>query len=196
MSDLPACVYTDGGVIGPNPSPQGGVWAYCWIDHQGQRSHRASGLVRPRGIGLPTVTNNVTELLAVLLALEGLPDDWSGIVHTDSFVTLSRFRRDRNSTSFKGIPESLVKRTLRVRRKGQYGMRLVAGHPTSAELARGCKGNTPTSPHNVWCDRECGRRIAQFRQCGFCPGLNADDAGGVQTCVAAQMACAPLDCPA
>jgi ribonuclease HI len=159
-----AAVYADGGVIGPNPSAAGGTWAFCFVDAAGDRLWGASGHVTPAEIGLPAVTNNLTELLALLLALEPLPAGWAGRVFTDSLVTLRRFTP--GGKKFAGIPADLVGRVIDARtRLGAYSLTLLGGHPNRAELAAGVrKDGLPVSAHNVWCDKRCGEEAAAFRR--------------------------------
>jgi hypothetical protein len=72
-------LYADGGVIGANPSTIGGVWAWCQVA-DGRRGQCASGVITPTGAGLPAITNNLTELYAILEARESLPYAWSGAI--------------------------------------------------------------------------------------------------------------------
>ena len=54
----PIALYTDGGVIGQNPSPIGGTWAWCMVSEGGERTRHAYGYVTPADLGTPTVSNN------------------------------------------------------------------------------------------------------------------------------------------
>ena len=54
----PIALYTDGGVIGQNPSPIGGTWAWCMVGADGTRTRHAYGSVTPADLGTPTVSNN------------------------------------------------------------------------------------------------------------------------------------------
>ena len=79
---VPVALYCDGGVIGRNPSSQGGVWAWCGVDKNGTRIIEKGGFVpAPPGV---QITNNHTEQIAICLALEAMPDGWSGLVCSDS----------------------------------------------------------------------------------------------------------------
>lgn len=156
-------VYADGGCVLVNPSPHGGTWAWCHVAGGG-RVREASGTVTPEEVGLPTVSNNVTEYLALLLCLEALPDGWSGKVFTDSGVTLGRFR-DYATARTKGLPDSLVKRCGAVlARLGSLEYVLLGGHPTKADLGKGFRSSDgkPVSVHNKWCDRACGERAKEL----------------------------------
>jgi ribonuclease HI len=155
-------LYSDGGCVGPNPSPRGGTWAWCLVGPGGEREQEASGFVTPDQAGLPAVTNNYAELLAAVLALESRPAGWSGVLHTDSQVTLNRVRRQpagRKSPGMAGIPGDLAARLDAARaRLGEYRVVLLGGHPTLGELAAGRRRDgLPCSPHNVHCDLLCSR---------------------------------------
>jgi hypothetical protein len=48
VTQQPLDLYTDGGVIGANPSPFGGTWAYCIVDTaDNQRVTCNSGVITP-----------------------------------------------------------------------------------------------------------------------------------------------------
>jgi hypothetical protein len=87
-------VYADGGCLGKNPSPLGGTWAWVHVGRGGAVLARGSGVIRA-GVGFygATVSNNVSEFVALLLAIESLPGGWSGPAFTDSNGTLLRFQR-------------------------------------------------------------------------------------------------------
>lgn len=149
-------VYADGGVIGVNPSPIGGTWAYCHVDENNIRVAISSGVVLPRQ-SCPLITNNLTELIALVKCLEALPDDWSGHVYSDSKITLGRMFE---GWAVNGIPPILLKQMHAVKlrlRLDRSEYTLLDGHPTKAQLlaGRGKRGNL-VSEHNVWCDKRCG----------------------------------------
>lgn len=156
-------LYCDGGVVGKNPSIFGGTWAWCLISPGGEMIGHASGLVKPADIGLPVVTNNVTELLAAINGMEVLPVGWDGAIFTDSNCTLLRIERredNRKPAKMNGIPQKMRDRLESARnRLGNYRVVLLGGHPNLKDLARGCRknGGLPVSKWNVWCDRACGR---------------------------------------
>lgn len=152
--------YADGGIIGRNPSPIGGTFAWCHVDEAGERVRVGSGMVLPGDGDLPDlITNNVTEFAALVCCLEALPDGWSGPVHSDSRVTLWRLFHGWKMT---GVPWSLVSFGSRALcRLGTLTPVLLDGHPTKAQLAAGVgKRGGPVSPFNVWCDTECQRLAA------------------------------------
>lgn len=158
MNDQPqiAALYVDGGVIGRNPSPQGGTWAWCHVDAAGQRIAHGGGIVLPIAWGLAAITNNLTELLALAEGLESLPAGWRGTVYSDSMVTLGRVFL---GWQMNGVPAGLIERVdaamARIDRRSQWI--LLDGHPTKAQLAAGIgKRGHRVSEHNVFCDRRCG----------------------------------------
>lgn len=155
MTTSAIALYADGGVIGANPSPIGGTWAWCLVDATGQRVCEYFGtlLTSP---DLPFVTNNVTELVALVNGLEALPHGWSGTVYSDSWVSLQRVFL---AARLKNVPQWLVDRLhalQRSRKLASMSYVLLDGHPTKAQLAAGVgKRGAPVSIHNVWCDEAC-----------------------------------------
>lgn len=161
MSEI--ALYADGGVIGPNPSAIGGTWAWCQVAN-GQRGLCGSGIITPVAAGLPAITNNLTELYAILEARESLPYAWSGTIHSDSWVSLQRVFC---TAKLNNVPPWLVERLQRLQRDGWFrgcSWVLLDGHPTRAQLAAGVgKREHPVSIHNVWCDAECTRRAQEIK---------------------------------
>lgn len=156
----PNSIYTDGGVAGKNPSVIGGSWAWIWVDENNIDMEWNCGIVTPKEIGLPAVTNNLTELLAAVEALESVPLCWKGTLYTDSKVTMHRLL---GSNALVGIPQSLRLRLLEVRRNRKYKAVLIGGHPTKAQLQKGHKSNgIPVSKHNVWCDKTCQKKAEEL----------------------------------
>jgi len=152
----PIALYTDGGVIGQNPSPIGGTWAWCMVGADGTRTRHAYGYVTPADLDTPTVSNNHTELLALVLGLEALPAGWAGTVYSDSWVSLQRVFL---AAKLANVPPWLVDRLQTLQKSGalkQMTYTLLDGHPTRAELAAGIgKRGHMVSEHNVWCDQQC-----------------------------------------
>lgn len=150
-------LYADGGVMKVNPSPYGGMCAWCGVDKDGVRIIER-GCVVPALSG-KTISNNVTEQMAIVLALEAMPDGWSGTIYSDSRIALGRVAGTFKGT--KGLPPNLIERTRRAhKRMGALTFVLLQGHPTKADLARGTgkKRGLPVSLHNCWCDEECTRQ--------------------------------------
>lgn len=154
-------VYADGGVIEANPSPHGGTWAWCHVNARGYRLRSAAGLVLPRDIKLPAVSNNVTEFLALGKCLRALPNGWDGPVCSDSEVTLARLFWKAPG---KGLPKGWLDYALaNLKRLGILCPTLLGGHPNRAELEAGVRADgKPVSIHNVWCDQECTRIGREF----------------------------------
>ena len=155
----PPQVYCDGGLIGPNPSPKGGTWAYVWVDDHNVRILSRSGLVRPDDLGVDRVTNNHTELFAAILALESVKagQGWTGTLFTDSKVTRDRLSRLSRGMTVNDCPQWMVDRARVLCVDRQWSVVLMAGHPTRKELMAGRRkrNGLPTSEHNVECDRLC-----------------------------------------
>lgn len=158
----PLDLYTDGGVIGVNPSPIGGTWAYCLVDAAGERVQCDSGIITPEQAQLTAITNNLTELLAIIKGREALPYAWTGTIHSDSWVSLQRVFL---AAKLKNVPPWLVERLQKLQRDGWFSgcnWKLLDGHPTKAQLAAGVgKRGAPVSIHNVWADAECNRRARE-----------------------------------
>jgi hypothetical protein len=79
-------LFADGGLASKNPSPIGGVWAWCGVNANNERIIQRSGFTPPGKKG--TVSNNNSELIALVLALEAMPEGWTGKVCSDSKVAL------------------------------------------------------------------------------------------------------------
>lgn len=149
-------LYGDGGCVGHNPSYVAGTWAWIAVDGSGVEMARAYGSVTPHDVGLPTVTNNYTELLAILHGLEAMVSGWAGTVYTDSEITMFRFDKERRS-KYNGIPASVEARVAAVKaRMGPYKLVLLAAHPKQEDLLRGRREDgRPVSRWNKECDKLC-----------------------------------------
>lgn len=148
-------LYCDGGVIGANPSKVGGTWAFCIVD-AGERIMSGSSVFAPTD-ELPAITNNFTEMLALINGLRALPDGWAGTVYSDSQITLGRAF---DGWKWTNIPDWLHREYQVERARLDWKNIkhiLVQGHPTKAELAAGIGSRGyPVSEFNVWCDKACG----------------------------------------
>lgn len=153
-------LYADGGVIKKNPSPFGGTWAWCGVNAEGERVIEKYGAVP--ATETRTISNNHTEQIAITLALEAMPEKWSGIVYSDSQIALGRV--------FKGWRENNLPKNIAVRSKqavarlGRIETVLLQGHPTKEDLKNGIgkKRGFPVSEHNVWCDKHCNKAAEEF----------------------------------
>jgi ribonuclease HI len=179
-------LFTDGGVIWRNKSPYGGAWAFVGTDGQGLNVIERSGLaIVPPG---KLISNNTTEFMAAVCALETMPDGWNGTLYTDSEVTLKRLKHILSRVHFNlnielptGLPRNVFERGIAAaRRMGHINVVLLQGHPTKVELATGIgKSGRVVSIHNVRCDELCteqqetwkeGDGAERFRrgQAGYC----------------------------
>jgi ribonuclease HI len=156
-------LYTDGGVIKVNPSPIGGTWAYALVDEHGQRIVERSGVITPTEAKVSLVTNNHTELLAIVYGLQALPDGWRGTVYSDSWISLQRVFLH---AALNNLPRWLIERLHEIQRSGRLkhvSYVLLDGHPTKAHLLAGIgKRGSPVSEHNVFCDRACQEAGQRF----------------------------------
>lgn len=162
-----AAAYVDGGVIQVNPSPVGGTWAWAFVNAVGDKLISDAGLVLPPFGGLDYISNNLTEMMAAVQALEALPKGWHGAFYSDSQITLGRLFQ---GWKWRGIPQELRDRArlaldrLKINGALQVKYELLKGHPTKAELAAGRSGRMGVSKWNVYCDAECGRVGAEYMQ--------------------------------
>lgn len=149
-------VYADGGCIGGNPSPLGITWAWCAVTEDDSRIIERCGYIKSENGRL--LTNNHSEAIALTLALEAMPDGWSGIVCSDSEISLGRIF---HNYKLKNMPRNVSDRwKWAVERLGILEPKLVKGHPTKETLERGYHitdlgAEVAVSIHNVWCDEAC-----------------------------------------
>jgi ribonuclease HI len=161
-------LYCDGGVMAVNPSPYGGMYAYRILS-DGEVVHEHAEIIFPYQAELPTISNNLTEMMALVCGLETLPIDWTGTVFSDSQVTLGRAFL---GWKWNNVPEWLVKRfdnaKARLIHWEQIQWVLLDGHPTREQLLRGTgKRGHAVSAHNVWCDKACQMLVKQFMAVPF-----------------------------
>lgn len=160
---MPPSIYADGGVIRSNPSSLGGTWAYLYVE--GDVVSEASGLLLPGHLGARTISNNDSELYAMVRGFEELPDGWDGVAYSDSLVTLARLARiARGQEPTKTMhPELYDRAEAALARLGAVRFEHVKGHPTRADLARGrdSKGRT-VSRHQVRCDQLCTEQAQRY----------------------------------
>lgn len=157
--NYPESIFTDGGVIGPNPSKHGGTWCWCWVS-KNVRTRSNCGIATPESLQVEAVTNNQTELLAAVNALTSVPKGWDGTLYTDSVVTQFRLT---NGESFNGVPQWLRLLALDLRRARKYKVVLIKGHATQKEIAAGLsRCGKPTSCHNTFCDEQCTKLAWDF----------------------------------
>lgn len=174
-------IYCDGGVVLNNPSTVGGTWAVVGAAENGvDAAWIYSGFLvaGDRGVGddgpIPDeVTNNFTELFAIVAALEAAGPGWNGTIRSDSLVSIRR-ARDPKDAKMSGIPEWLHKRLVEATaRAGHVVYELLSGHPTRKELESGIgKRGYPCHRLNVLCDDLCKEQAARLLSD---PRSNADE---------------------
>jgi len=165
--DNPYKLYTDGGVIGKNPSPYGGTWA-CVLTFNDRKLWEYSGYITPDQVDFPknVVTNNQTELFAVLEGLSYLLHNHVVQICSDSNVTLGRVFR---GSSFNNIPDWMIScldvQIKRLIHWKKFSYQLMNGHPTQKELEAGIgKRGYPVSKWNVLCDKLCQEQAEEYRK--------------------------------
>jgi hypothetical protein len=154
-------VYADGGMLSASPSPHGLTWAWCHVGEGilklpgGTRLVEESGVLTCADLGMDICENNLAETLALLFALEPLPDGWCGVALSDNKNAILRLTG--KSTKMTGVPQVYRDRIKAViQRLSRFKTTLLKGHPTVADLRRGRhKSNKPVSIHNVRCDQAC-----------------------------------------
>jgi ribonuclease HI len=139
-------LYADGGVIGHNPSKIGGTWAFVIVDEKGKVLHKDAGVYVPEEMGTSTVTNNQTELVAILLGMQ-----WANArrikiktVFSDSQITLGRMFQ---GWSLKNIPDWMIDL------KDSLSVRGVRG-----QFIKGHNGDK----FNEMCDRMCEQQANEY----------------------------------
>lgn len=158
-------LYTDGGVIGHNPSEIGGTWAARLL-FNGLTISEKSGVVTPQKMNIPAVTNNLTEMLALLGGLRMLPSEVMDVtIYSDSQITLGRaFMGWKWNNMPRQVHYYYQQARERLTNFQNFKYVLLSGHPTKKELEAGVsKEGRPVSRHNVWCDEEC-QRLARWYQ--------------------------------
>ena len=149
-------LYVDGGVIGRNPSELGGTWACCYVENDAIVWSR-SGVLTPFEAYVKEVTNNQSEMYAILMGVLALPHEYNGKVFSDSLITIGRVSM---GWKWKNIPawgHELYKfARSHLTRFEEIKFIHLDGHPTKEQLetGRGKRGNL-VSKWNVWCDEEC-----------------------------------------
>jgi ribonuclease HI len=79
ISPLAVALYADGGLVDSNPSFVAGCWAWIAVDKKGEMTDCATGVVPAEGMLRSTgVGNNLMETVALVYALEALPEGWTG----------------------------------------------------------------------------------------------------------------------
>lgn len=151
-NELVSSVYADGGLLAMNRI--GGVYAWCGVTSSGHRVISGRDTVLESKLKQP-VTNNHTEQIAIIKALEAMPEGWSGKVYSDSNVALFRVFWNGGTKNLPWIIEERTKEA--VRRLGKLEPMLLQGHPTETDLIVGIgeRRGIPVSIHNHFCDIQC-----------------------------------------
>lgn len=161
----PNQLYVDGGVININPSTIGGTWAARLVQ-DGKVINEWSGVITPAEAYMLSVSNNLTEMLALVKGLSFLPWDWRGTVYSDSQVTLGRaFQGWKWNNVPSWLYNAFGNQCARLVHWKQIHYVLLDGHPTKAHLEAGVgKRGHPVSAHNAWCDHACQAQAKQFME--------------------------------
>lgn len=155
------CLWTDGGVIQRNPSPFGGTFAWVRTEN-GVEVACAAGLLLPADIKMPVVTNNNSELYALIDGIVCLPENWHGTVYTDSQIALNWVKYKKQSNAIPAWLREAMQLVLSdAEQKGVHlEYQHIKGHPTEEELADETANGV--SHYNVRCDALCTAQAAGF----------------------------------
>jgi len=161
----PEQLFVDGGLIGSNPSKIGGTWAYRLLS-KGEIVKENSGMITLKESEMYRISNNLTEMLALINGLNILPFDWRGTVFSDSKITLGRvfvgwhWSDDELPAWMKNRLENQKARLVHW---GQIHCGLLDGHPTKAHLASGFgKRGHHVSEHNLAVDKMCRKAASDY----------------------------------
>lgn len=196
-------LFSDGGLVGPNPSPKGGTWSWCGVAKDGEHIMEQAGYLLPNtvdrtkcpgnpSVGSDVVSNNDVEWYAAMRALEAMPDGWSGILVSDSKLTLDRLQKLRDGEHLMTFRMDWASRARSAFKKlDQVRFKHMPGHPNLAEQAAGFKTKkdgtqVQVSRHQQWCDSTCTEWAKTYEQRvlgwhtyveqGLLPGLSQDAA--------------------
>lgn len=169
-------LFADGGVIEHNPSPKGGMWAWrlCKSDEP-IGTNKIDNVVKDvincnSFLVVPTVgniSNNITEMMAILNGLMACDPSWNLTVLSDSQIALKRIF---SNWKWKHVPQQIhdmydfqEERFGGEERMKSIPFMLLQGHPTNEELKKGVGDRGyPVSKHNVWCDKQCGLESEKY----------------------------------
>lgn len=170
-------VYTDGGVWKQNPSPVGGASAVRIVDEGGEVLISDWLVVTPATLGVDAVSNNNTELLAVVMGMQKTLDMIAkGKIFAGTHVRVCSDSKLALGWVFEGfslrsVPKAIQHTLARMQERRQrsglvWSHELLAGHPTKADLEAGYRikdsgSRYPVSEHNVWCDHKCQEGMAR-----------------------------------
>lgn len=170
--------YCDGGIIGVNKQAKAGTWAWCKVQN-GSVIASASGIIVIKDhpypdevagyafeepTGVPFIGNNLTELLAVVEALEHSQKIDYGLPVTFHSDNQNAVKRVTEGWACNGVPDWLMTRMEAVQTALTIEGVLLSGHPNKKQLELGIgPRGYPCSKHNVWCDSECKRLAKLFK---------------------------------
>lgn len=125
------------------------------------------GYITCEDIQATSVTNNVTELVAILIGAAFAPEGRNIMLYSDSKISLGTVFCD---FKLEGLPDCVLEQLAEFKRETHFRFNnhgytqagpigLLDGHPNDTDLAmkKGHRG-LPTSVHNRWCDYMCNIR--------------------------------------
>ena len=162
-------IFTDGGVIKKNPSAIGGTWAFVCVDAQNEKIYEESGVVpAPNG---KSITNNQTEIIAIIKALEAMPENWNGILFSDSKISLGRVFE---GWKMEGLTTNIIARAIAAKNRAGKDVKpiLLQGHPTKKMLvfkSRHADFNRKINQPLRRCRKVSRRHRQEKKSSGFAP---------------------------
>lgn len=155
-------IFCDGGVIwdgSAGGSTIGGTWAWVGTDENDELIISESGFIKMED---RETTNNHTEFIAAVKALEAMDAGWSGTLACDSKITLGRLFNGDNT---KNLPnEWIVRARKALERLSVVTPKHLDGHPTKAHLEAGIgKRGNPVSKWNLFCDSLCNEAKEPYK---------------------------------
>lgn len=140
--------WCDGGVIDRNPSSTGGTFGFVIVNEKGISIHADSGSFQPEDMHVAQVTNNQSELLAMVMTLEWAQDHHIGLryLYSDSQITLGRVF---DGWAMNNVPRWLLRAVADINLNG-----------TEGKFVRGHSGDK----WNELCDTMCQREAVRARR--------------------------------
>lgn len=131
-------LYTDAGLLSPNPSPKGGVYAFVQVGDDDSIIMEKSGVIDVcLGCG-GVITNNVSELYALCFGVLNLPLGSHAGIYCDNEVSVGRvFLAQKRAGVPPWLSEMVDHARLRLQNLSKFEYAFTGGHPTKAELEKG-----------------------------------------------------------
>lgn len=132
-------LYTDAGLLSPNPSPKGGVYGFVIIDDDDNILMEKSGVIDAKTLGHDGYcSSNVAELYALCYGVLSLPVGSHAGIYCDNEVAVGRvFLAQKRAGVPPWLSEMVDNARLRLQNLSKFEYAFTGGHPTKAELEKG-----------------------------------------------------------